>query len=96
VLVGHCTFASHSRADLHVHSGIELIYVLAGHGLCHIDGEALELVPDRLVTVPAGVVHDFANSGEDELKLMFILTPAETAADIYQRAVQAAKKYHER
>jgi len=93
VLVGECIFEPYCKSDFHTHSGVEMIYVLSGKGKSRVGEEDIELVPDRLVIIPQGVQHDFENTENDNLRLLFIMTPPETARDIYDRAVKAAKSY---
>lgn len=96
VMVGQCTFEPFCKSDLHVHTSIEMIYVLSGKGKSRVGDEEIDLVPDRLVTIPAGIWHDFANTGDNLLRVLFIITPPENAADIYARAVKAAENYNRR
>ncbi|HHW02556.1 MAG TPA: cupin domain-containing protein [Thermoanaerobacterales bacterium] len=93
VLIGQCIFEPYCKSDMHTHLGVEMIYVLSGKGKSRVGEENIDLVPDRLVIIPPGVLHDFENTENDRLKLLFIMTPPEKAEDIYNRAVKAAQSY---
>ena len=93
--MGVSYYASTEYGPPGVHEDQEGFYVLEGRGTAKVGDEEFDLVPDRLVVVPPGVLHNFVNTANEELKLMFILTPAESAAAIYQRAVKAAESHNE-
>jgi mannose-6-phosphate isomerase-like protein (cupin superfamily) len=71
------------RAPDHFHRYDEVIYVLAGTGVLHIDGEETPLGAGACVHLPAGVVHCLENSGATELTLLGVFTPAGSPAEAY-------------
>lgn len=61
-----------------VHSDIDqFVRIEAGEGKVVLDGEEAPLADGSAVVVPAGVKHNFINTGADALKLYTIYTPPE-------------------
>ena len=54
----------------------ETWYVVSGKGKLIIGEETVQVTPDMVVVAPSGVVHQILNDGEEELKALFIFTPA--------------------
>jgi mannose-6-phosphate isomerase-like protein (cupin superfamily) len=71
------------RAPDHFHPYDEVLYVLAGEGVLHIDGEEAELRPGACVHLPARLVHCLANTGDSELRLLGVFRPAGSPAEAY-------------
>jgi mannose-6-phosphate isomerase-like protein (cupin superfamily) len=71
------------RAPDHFHRYDEVIYVLEGEGVLHIDGEEAPLGPGACVHLPAHTVHCLANTGADELRLLGVFRPAGSPAEAY-------------
>jgi len=90
--VGHCIISPHSRTDYHKHPGVEMMYVITGHGECHIDKETFQLVPDVLMVVPPETMHDMINNSDETMKMVTMFIPPETASSILERAQKAAQK----
>ncbi len=71
------------RAPDHFHRYDEVIYILDGHGVLHIDGEASPLRAGSCVHLPAGTVHSLENAGDVELRLLGVFRPAGSPAEAY-------------
>jgi mannose-6-phosphate isomerase-like protein (cupin superfamily) len=71
------------RAPDHFHTYDEVIYVLEGEGVLHVDGEQARLSPGSCVHLPARLVHCLANTGESELRLLGVFRPAGSPAEAY-------------
>jgi mannose-6-phosphate isomerase-like protein (cupin superfamily) len=71
------------RAPDHYHHYDEVIYILSGEGVLHIGGEQAALAPGSCVHLPARLVHCLENSGERELELLGVFTPAGSPAEAY-------------
>ena len=56
-------FVPPGRAPDHFHRYDEVIYVLEGEGILHIDGEEAPLAPGACVHLPSRLVHCLENSG---------------------------------
>lgn len=54
----------------------EVWYVISGQGRVRIGGEEAEIRPDTVVVAPPGVVHQLINDGEEDLKAIWLFTPA--------------------
>lgn len=65
-------------AGKHVHSYItERFEVLSGTVRFHVDGREEIVRPGQKMEVPAGVVHDWWNIGDDEAHVLVEISPAE-------------------
>jgi quercetin dioxygenase-like cupin family protein len=60
------------RVLLHTHPCEETIMILRGRGEVSMDGEITPLVPGSSAFFPAGVVHGFRNTGEDEMHVIIV------------------------
>jgi mannose-6-phosphate isomerase-like protein (cupin superfamily) len=76
-------FIPPGRAPDHFHLYDEVLYVLEGEGLVHIDGEEAPLAPGSCVHLPAKLVHCLENSGPGELRLVAVFRPAGSPAEAY-------------
>jgi mannose-6-phosphate isomerase-like protein (cupin superfamily) len=76
-------FVPPGRAPDHFHRYDEVLYVLAGEGILHIDGEEAPLGPGSCVHLPARLVHCLENSGQDELRLLGVFRPSGSPAEAY-------------
>jgi mannose-6-phosphate isomerase-like protein (cupin superfamily) len=54
----------------------EVWYVISGQGVFRIGEEEIVVGPDTVVVSPPGIVHQIESTAEDELKALFIFTPA--------------------
>ena len=62
---------------LHSHAEAqEVWYVVSGSGRIRIGDEEAELRPDTIVVAPAGVEHQLFNTGTEDLKAIWLFTPA--------------------
>lgn len=89
--VSHCIIAPHSQTDFHKHPGVEMMYIITGHGECKIGEEVFPLGPDVLMVVPPETMHDMRNYSDETMKLVAMFIPPETATQIYDRARKAAQ-----
>ena len=71
------------RAPEHFHTYDEVIYVLAGEGALHIDGESAPLAPGSCIHLPARLVHCLANDGPEEMQVLGVFRPAGSPAEAY-------------
>ena len=71
------------RAPDHFHLYDEVVYVLAGEGAFHVDGESAPLRAGSCVHLPARLVHCLANTGDTELRLLGVFRPAGSPAEAY-------------
>ncbi len=65
---------------MEVHDLDQILVFIEGEGEAVLDGETGAIGPGSLVIVPAGVEHNFTNTGTGPLKLFTIYAPAEHAA----------------
>lgn len=54
----------------------EVYYIMAGHGLMHIDKESFEVDPDCTVYIPPGGMQYIENTGDSDLIFLCIVDPA--------------------
>ena len=71
------------RAPDHFHHYDEVIYVLAGEGAFHVDGESAALRPGSCIHLPARLVHCLENHGPREMHVLGVFRPAGSPAEAY-------------
>jgi mannose-6-phosphate isomerase-like protein (cupin superfamily) len=71
------------RAPDHFHRYDEVVYVLAGEGAFHVDGETAELRAGTCLHIPARLVHCVENTGDGELRVLGVFRPAGSPAEAY-------------
>ncbi len=71
------------RAPDHFHRYDEVIYVLEGEGVLEIGGEQAPLRPGTCIHLPRKLVHCLANTGEDDMRVLGVFTPAGSPAEAY-------------
>lgn len=54
----------------------EVYYIIAGHGLMHIDKESLQVGPDCAVYIPPRSTQYIENTGNSDLNFLCIVEPA--------------------
>lgn len=71
------------RAPDHFHPYDEVITILEGEGMLHLDGHETPLGPGSFVHLPARRVHCLENTGDTELRLLGVFRPAGSPAEAY-------------
>ena len=71
------------RAPDHFHRYDEVIYVLDGGGYLQIDGEQAPIRAGSCIHLPRTLVHCLANTGENEMRVLGVFTPAGSPAEAY-------------
>jgi mannose-6-phosphate isomerase-like protein (cupin superfamily) len=71
------------RAPDHYHTYDEVVFVLQGEGVLHIDGETAPLGPGTAVHLPARLVHCLENTGPGEMHVLGVFRPAGSPAEAY-------------
>ena len=71
------------RAPDHFHRYDEVVYVVAGEGALHVDGESEELRAGTCIHLPARLVHCVENTGPGELRVLGVFRPAGSPAEAY-------------
>jgi len=71
------------RAPDHFHKYDEVVYVLAGQGAFHVEGETAHLRAGSCVHLPAGLIHCLENSGPGEMRVLGVFRPAGSPAEAY-------------
>src|SRR6266516_1544911 len=71
------------RAPDHFHRYDEVVYVLAGEGAFHVDGESASLRPGSAIHLPARLVHCLENHGPGEMQVLGVFRPAGSPAEAY-------------
>jgi mannose-6-phosphate isomerase-like protein (cupin superfamily) len=71
------------RAPDHFHRYDEVVYVLAGEGAFHVDGESAALRAGSCVHLPARLVHCLENHGPGEMQVLGVFRPAGSPAEAY-------------
>jgi mannose-6-phosphate isomerase-like protein (cupin superfamily) len=71
------------RAPDHFHLYDEVVYVLAGEGAFHVDGESAPLRAGSCVHLPSRLVHCLENHGPSEMRVLGVFRPAGSPAEAY-------------
>ena len=71
------------RAPDHYHRYDEVVYVLAGEGAFHVDGESVPLRAGSCVHLPSRLVHCLENVGPGEMRVLGVFRPAGSPAEAY-------------
>jgi mannose-6-phosphate isomerase-like protein (cupin superfamily) len=71
------------RAPDHFHLYDEVVYVLAGEGAFHVDGESAPLRAGSCIHLPARLVHCLENHGPGEMRVLGVFRPAGSPAEAY-------------
>jgi len=71
------------RAPEHFHTYDEVIYVIDGEGLMHVNGESRPLGPGSTIELAARTVHCLENTGEGVMRIVAVFRPAGSPAAAY-------------
>ena len=71
------------RAPDHFHLYDEVVFVLAGEGAFHVDGQSDPLRAGSCVHLPARLVHCLENHGPGEMRVLGVFRPAGSPAEAY-------------
>jgi mannose-6-phosphate isomerase-like protein (cupin superfamily) len=74
-------FIERSRAPFHTHAYEEVLYVLEGDGIVHVDERHVPIRTGTSVFLPPGVPHCLQNAGDGVLRLLGVFSPAGSPAD---------------
>lgn len=72
-----------AKAPDHFHTYDEVIYVLEGEGMMHMNGESTELSPGSCIHLPNRTVHCLENVGDDVMRVVAVFRPAGSPAAAY-------------
>jgi mannose-6-phosphate isomerase-like protein (cupin superfamily) len=61
-----------AAVELHTHPYPETFLLLEGHGRWTAGDEVVELGPEQMLVVPAGMPHGFRNTGEEPLLVVSV------------------------
>jgi quercetin dioxygenase-like cupin family protein len=59
-----------ATSPAHRHPHPQLFYVISGTGQARLDGQIYELIPGSTVRILDGEMHDFVNTGSEELVMI--------------------------
>ena len=71
------------RAPEHFHTYDEVIYVLDGEGVMHVDGSEHPLTAGSSIQLPARTVHCLENTGDAVMRIVAVFRPAGSPAAAY-------------
>jgi quercetin dioxygenase-like cupin family protein len=71
------------RAPDHFHTYDEVIHVLDGEGVMHVDGDERQLGPGAAIELPARTVHCLENTGDRVMRVVAVFRPAGSPAAAY-------------
>lgn len=70
-------------APVHYHLYNEVIYVMQGNGILHIDGERNPIYPGACIHLPARTLHQVENTGDIPIREVAVFVPAGSPAAAY-------------
>ncbi|MFC0542692.1 cupin domain-containing protein [Kutzneria chonburiensis] len=70
-------------APVHYHRYNEVIYVIQGNGILHIDGERNPIHPGACIHLPARTLHQVENTGDVPIREVAVFVPAGSPAAAY-------------
>ena len=74
--LGMTIFPPGSRSNSHSHDVTqEVWYVVSGEGEIVVGDETARLKPDMVVVAPPGLPHHLTNTGDEDLKVLWIFVP---------------------
>ena len=73
-----------SKAPFHYHTYEEVIFILEGSGIVHVDEEECAFHPGSSIYFPAGVRHCVENSGSTTIKLLGAFYPSGSPGVAYE------------
>ena len=76
-------FVPPGRAPDHLHEYDEVIYVLEGRGVLHMDGVSTPFGAGTTIHLPPRLVHCLENVGDDRLVVLGAFTPAGSPSDAF-------------
>jgi mannose-6-phosphate isomerase-like protein (cupin superfamily) len=79
-------FIEHGRAPAHTHTYEEVIYILGGTGLVHVDERRVPISSGTSIFLPPGVPHCLENTGDAALKLLGVFSPPGSPAGTREHA----------
>jgi quercetin dioxygenase-like cupin family protein len=69
--LGYSVFTPGTMTGMVAHEVEEVAYVVAGHGELRTDDDAVPFVADQALHIPAGIWHAVANTGDEDLVMVF-------------------------
>jgi mannose-6-phosphate isomerase-like protein (cupin superfamily) len=69
-----------SKAPPHVHPYDEVVYVVEGTGVVHLDGEAVRMGPGTCIHLPPQTPHCLENDGEEPVRVLGVFHPSGSPA----------------
>ncbi len=77
-----------SKAPFHLHTYEEVIYILDGHGILHLEGHmsASEFGPGDSIYLPDGLLHCLENPGPAPIRLLGVFHPSGSPGAAYEDA----------
>ena len=83
-----CTVPAGTGMPLpHSHDGYEeTAYGLSGTVTFTVEGERVDIGPGDVFCIPRGAVHAFRNEGDDDARMLAIVTPGVLGPDFFREA----------
>lgn len=70
----------------------QMLFFVEGNGEALINGQMRPVFPDSVVFVPAGTMHNFKNTGNENLKLFTVYAPPEHPDGTVHKTKEDAEK----
>ena len=76
---GYVVIYPGGSVPMHGHEAVETYTILSGRGKMSVDGEEAEVRAGDLVYIGSGKPHSLANTGGEDLHMMFVYSPGAAA-----------------
>lgn len=73
--LAHAEVRPGQKTKSHKLKSAEVYYIIAGHGLMHIDDHSSEVCPDCVIYIPPDSIQYIENTGTSDLKFLCIVDP---------------------
>lgn len=80
------TIAAGAVTPVHSHACEEVIVIMAGSGVCKLEGRELPFKADQTLIIPGDVVHQICNNGSEDLHIIATLA----ASPVHVKAADGA------
>lgn len=83
------SLAPNQEIGSETHTVDQIIYIVEGFGTSFMDGREVDLEEGDAICIPAGVVHNVVNTGDEPMKLFTVYSPPQHPAGLVEEFKRA-------
>ena len=83
------SLAPNQEIGSETHTVDQIIYIVEGFGTSFMDGREADLEEGDAICIPAGVVHNVVNTGDEPMKLFTVYSPPQHPAGLVEEFKRA-------